>query len=455
MYNSNDDIDEKSIRTSDSSFYVFFIMQFLLVMGNMFADVKTGVLTMLFSFILFGAVAGRSSSIGLGLSRGRNVMFVMFAIIGVFYFAEIGNPNNVQAAWNASIPQYWIYPIILAIVVPTAIRDVKGIEVLLAIWAAFIIFAAMKGYWQKAHGFSARDRYFLYTLGGWRTHIIWSGIRYFSFFSDAANYGVHSALATVTLGISALYTKKAWLKVLLIVGALCGLYGMAISGTRAAMAVPFAGLALYVVLSKNVKGIVGGSLAFVLIFSFFYFTNIGSGNQYIRKMRSAFRPEKDASYIVRVENRANMKTLMAMHPTGYGIGLSKPERFSPRDYMPYPPDSWLISVWVETGIVGLALYLIVYGVLFAWCSWIILFKIMNKQLRGLLAAWLCMAAGFFISAYVNDVMQYPNSIPLYTAFGLCMAGPYIDKNMNPETGEAKAAEEKPKKKYRYYKNIEA
>lgn len=27
------------------------------------------------------------------------------------------------------------------------------------------------------------------------------------------------------------------------------------------------------------------------------------------------------------------------------------------------------------------------------------------------------------------VMQYPNSIPIYTAFALCFAGPYIDKRM--------------------------
>ena len=34
------------------------------------------------------------------------------------------------------------------------------------------------------------------------------------------------------------------------------------------------------------------------------------------------------------------------------------------------PDSWLISVWVETGIVGLILYLSIHSILFAWCSWI-------------------------------------------------------------------------------------
>lgn len=66
------------------------------------------------------------------------------------------------------------------------------------------------------------------------------------------------------------------------------------------------------------------------VFSFFYFTNIGNGNQYIRKMRSAFRPTEDASYQVRVENRKKMKVLMDERPMGYGLGLSKGGRFNPK-----------------------------------------------------------------------------------------------------------------------------
>ncbi len=65
-----------------------------------------------------------------------------------------------------------------------------------------------------------------------------------------------------------------------------------------------------------------------------------------------------------------------------------------------------------------------------------MFKIMNGRLRGLLAAWLCMAAGFFVAAYANDVMQYPNSILVFTAFALCFAGTAIDRNLP-------APEEKP------------
>ena len=48
-------------------------------------------------------------------------------------------------------------------------------------------------------------------------------------------------------------------------------------------------------------------------------------------MRSAFRPNQDASYLVRVYNREKMKELMVHKPFGYGLGLSKGERFYPKN----------------------------------------------------------------------------------------------------------------------------
>jgi hypothetical protein len=456
MFNKDEEIEkQKTWGEDDKYIFWYFALQFAMVAVGVAVSIKVGALTMLMTFVTVPLVMGRATSSGFGTSRSENIMVYLFAFIGVFYLFEVMNPNNVQAAWNIAIAHYWLYPMAMALIIPLAIRNVKGIELLLIIWAVFIILATLNGYRQKAIGFNTKERYFLYVLGGWRTHIIWSGIRYFSFFSDAANYGVHSAMGGCALAISAIHTKKLSLKVFFAIAALCGFYGMAISGTRAAMAIPLASLAVYVVLSKNVKGIIGGMAFLLTLFCFFYYTNIGNDNQYVRKMRSAFRPNDDASYLLRVENRRHMKELMATHIIGYGVGLSKGERFSPRELMPYPPDSWLVSVWVETGIVGLILYLAVHGILFAWCSWLLLFKIRDKQLRGLLTAWICMSAGFFLSAYANDVMQYPNSIPVYASFALCLAGPYIDKAIakEKEGGDKQEPEDNKPKYTRYLKKL--
>ena len=83
--------------------------------------------------------------------------------------------------------------------------------------------------------FQFKDLYFLFSMGGARTHIIWSGIRYFSCFTDAANYGVHCAMATVVFTISAFFVDSKWKRIYFLCIAMGGLYGGGISGTRAAM----------------------------------------------------------------------------------------------------------------------------------------------------------------------------------------------------------------------------
>ena len=244
-------------------------------------------------------------------------------------------------------------------------------------------------------------------------------------------------MSAVVFTISAFFVESKWLRIYFLCIAIGGLYGMGISGTRAAMGVIMGGMLMVTVIAKNWKALLGGIIISISVFVFFNYTNIGSGNQYIHKMRSSFHPSTDASYQVRVENRQRMKELMAKKPLGYGIGLSRAGNFESKEQMPYPPDSWLISVWVETGIVGLILYLSIHGILFAWCSWILMFKVRNKSLRGLIAAWLCMDAGFFIASYVNDIMQYPNQLPVYIGFALCFAAPHIDKRISEEKKKVK------------------
>lgn len=429
------------LQHSKQGFYTLFGIQFLLIVLSSWVDLKIGVATFaLFLFIIMLTII-RTGYEDIDWKKSRNGMLWCYLILGLYYIFEIINPNCVFEAWYMSIITYLLYPIFCAILVPMAVRNMKGIQWLLFIWSLFVLYAAAKGYWQKSHGFNGRELYFLYALGGAKTHIIWSGIRYFSCFTDAANYGVHMAMAITTFSISLFYTKNIGLKVYYAIVVIAAIYGMGISGTRAAIAVPLGGLVLLVLLSRNWKTAIISLIALLSLFCFFRFTTIGSSNQYIRKMRTAFNPSTDASYQVRVVNRERMKVLMASKPFGYGLGLSKGERYHPKELMPYAPDSWLVSVWIETGLVGLVLYLLVHGALFAWCSWLLMFQIMNKRLRGLLSAWLCMNAGFFVAAYANDVMQYPNPIVVYTGFALCFAGPYIDKTMRKQREARKAEEE--------------
>lgn len=428
------------------TFHLLLAAQYALIAASILVNIKTGLFSMIL-ILLFTMICliQLSNDKHTDWKPGQNTMTWLFIIWLLYYMLEILNPNNVMAAWNINLTPYALIPLICAFVVPVVIRTKKDIELLLIIWSIFVLIFTLKGYWQKNHGFSSKDLYFLYALGGARTHIIWSGIRYFSCFSDAANYGVHATMAAVTFAISAFFVDSKWKRLYFLFIAFCGIYGMGISGTRSAMGVLMGGMLMITIIAKNWKALLAGIAISIGVFCFFYFTNIGSGNQYIHKMRSSFHPTEDASYMVRVENRQRMKDLMARKPIGYGIGLSKAGNFNSKEQMPYPPDSWLVGVWVETGIVGLILYLAIHGVLFGWCSWILMFKVRNKSVRGLVAAWLCMAAGFFIAAYVNDVMQYPNQLTVYIGFALCFAAPHIDKHLSEEKDKEKEKKAKEKK----------
>lgn len=410
-------------------FYVLFTSHFILLAFSREVEFPLGIFTFSFNIIIIAFLLLISVYKKNNWKSSFNGMLLLFSIWGIYCIAELGNPNYVPAAWNIAITYYFAYPVICAILVPFAIKRIRHIEWLLLLWSLFVLLAATKGYWQKSHGFTAKELFFLYELGGAKTHIIWSGIRYFSFFTDAANFGVHMAMAAIGFGLSAFLIQNKWLKIHFFMTMIAAIYGMGISGTRSAIAVPIGGLLYFILLIRNQKAFFLGLFALLFFLAFFQFTTIGESNEYIRKMRSAFSPKNDASYIVRVENRKMMKEYMRHKPFGYGLGLGgKAERFSPKEYMPLPPDSWLVNVWTDTGIVGIILYVFIHAFLFIWCTWILMYKVKNIKVKNLLTIWLCVNAGFFIAAYANDIMQYPNMLLVYTGFALCFAGPSIEES---------------------------
>ena len=425
------------IKSDSKAINIIIISQFLVLIINNIQNIPIGIVNLVFSsFILFTLLLDQIYK-HINFKKALTPMLYLLIVWSLFCTLEILNPNNVQEAWNIYIMQYAFYPLLCAVLVPVTIKYIKDIKTILYIWSFFVILAVIKGYWQEHYGFNSQEMFFLYVLGGAKTHIIWSGIRYFSFFTDATNYGIHMAMAVTCFTIVLLDTKKTYERVYFFIVVCLATYGMMTSGTRAAIAVPLAGFLSYVITSANLKKIVITSSLLAGIIIFFMFTSIGSSNGYVYRMRTAFKPSQDASYLVRESNREKMKEIMINKPFGFGLGLGgKAERFNPKETNPYPPDSWLVTVWTDTGIVGISLYLLIHVFLFISCYRIILFKIKNKQLKGLLSAWMAMNVGFGLVLYTSDVMQYPNSIIVYTGFALCFAGVHIDKSLaKAEAGE--------------------
>lgn len=386
--------------------------------------------SMLFLLLLLIAIHGILYK-NINWKSAVNVLTIGTFIWTIYCIAEIANPTGMIKAWVLSrtlITNSFIISLVVSILC-IKYRDVKIITLLLSI---FTLTAVAKAVAQKYIGFDFAETNWLHNGGGALTHIIGSGTRYFSFFTDAGNLGSNMGFASIFFAITALNVKSKPAKFYYVVVSLAGLYAMFLSGTRGAIVVPLAGIALYTIISKNIKACITGGVLLVSIYIFFAFTYIGQSNTTIRRMRTAFQPTKDASFIVRRENQKKLGAYLKNKPFGEGLGLSGGEnrKMSMRFTTSIPNDSWYVKLWVETGIVGAVLYL---GVLFLTIgvgAWLVMFHIHDPELKGRLTAFLCGIFGMLISAYGNAFWgQYPTAIIAFTSLSLVLNGKYYDKEI--------------------------
>lgn len=301
----------------------------------------------------------------------------------------------------------------------------------LRIWACLSLFSAIWTWKMINIGLTSAENSFLYGAG-MRTHLLQAGtlIRYWSTFTDAANYGCNaasSAIAFIIFGITSKFKKD---KIFFLVIAIAVIWGMFQSGTRTAIFCMIGGFAVFLVLSKSFRimvpsAIIGAIFLFILIF-----TNIGNGNQQIRRMRSAFNKD-DASANVRDINKAAISKYMKDAPWGIGIGMYSeniPARNKYKLLSEIPPDSEYVFIWVRTGPVGVGIFAFCMLLMLAGASYVVLFKLQNKTLIGI-GAGLCAAfTAIQLGGYANQVIyQYPNGVTFYGGIAIVYILPYIEK----------------------------
>lgn len=419
------------------TFYALFIVNYFIMGINRYYSIKGGMIMTLLVLALFFLVLMQSIYMRLDWNRSKNLVVALWGIWFIYCVGEAFNAYSLFEPWYIAFPQYALFPLIFVVIVPLLLRNYRHVRWLLIIWAILTLIASAKGYWQKNHGFDGTELNWLYNEGK-HTHLIYSGIRFFSFFTDAANFGASMGLSLVVFGISGFYVRTPWLKLLFWAAALAGGYGLMISGTRSAIAVPFFGFALYTLLCKNIKAIVISALVLGGVFIFLNFTKIGDGNRLIHRMRSAFDTE-DASFLVRTYNKEKIYQYMVDKPFGVGLGLGggKAKRFLPdAEISQIPTDSWLVQIWVETGIVGLVIYLTIILLILYKGAWIITHEVKSRELKGILLAMLAGICGIFVTSYANEVISFPNNLIIYSLMGIIFAARYYDNELT--TNERKA-----------------
>ena len=393
-------------------------------------------------------------------SRTLNIMFLAILLWCGLGFIEIFNDTcglgiNI-GAWFAGfrllcISLLWTF-LIFTIYIDTPEKLYK----LLKVWAFLSLFSVYWTFSQKFFGFTLSENIWLQTAG--RTHIIQGGtlVRYFSTFSDAANYGCNAAATAVTFMVIGITSRIKKDKIFFLLTSIAVIWGMFQSGTRTAIICLGFGLAVFIVLSKSFKiaipsTIIFGFLAFLLIF-----TKVGQGNQQIRRMRSAFNKE-DASTAARDINQEVMKKYLADAPWGIGIGTGMdnvPSNNKFRKLSTLPPDSEYVFIWIRTGAIGITVFLTAMAIMFIGASCIVFFKLKSRSLMGI-GAGICGAfAAMQLGGYGNQVLlQYPNGLIFFGMLATVYSFPKLEPAwIEFEENRLKIIEEKRKLKEEKKKN---
>ena len=301
----------------------------------------------------------------------------------------------------------------------------------LYLWGGLSLFAVYWVFKQKYIGLTPNENAWLYYGGGSKTHLLQAGtlIRYWSIFSDAANFGIAMAstgVAFIIFGITAKLKKHKYF--FLIVGGLC-IWGMFPSGTRTATVCMIAGFMAYIFLSKSFKIAIPFTILFALFAFILIFTNIGDGNQQIRRMRSAFNKE-DASANVRAMNQEVMKKYLKDAPWGIGVGMGMEQVPANNKYSlmsTIAPDSEYVFIWIHTGVIGITIFLITTAMILIGASRIVFFTLKSSSLRGIGAGMCCAFVSQQLGAYGNQVlMQFPNGLVFYGAISVVYILPLIE-----------------------------
>lgn len=298
------------------------------------------------------------------------------------------------------------------------------------LWALLSIFSAIWTWKQQNIGLTSAENNFMFGRGA-STHVLQAGtlIRYFSTFGDAATYGCNAAATGVAFFIFGITSKFTRYKFFFILTSILVIINMFASGTRTAIFCMLGGLATYIFLSKSIKIAIPSAILGVLFLFILAFTNIGQGNQQIRRMRSAF-DRNDASANVRDINKATIKKYMKDAPWGIGIGMGHKEVPANNKFnkmATIASDSEYVDIWIRTGSIGITTFVISTLIMLGGACYIVFFTLKSPSLIGI-GAGLCSAfVAIQLGAYANQILfQFPNGVIFYGGLSMVYILPYLE-----------------------------
>lgn len=381
-------------------------------------------------------------------SRAKSQLTILVSVWLGYAFMQAVNPEAASIeAWFYAMRGIALYQGLIIPLCFILFNKPKDMMTFFMIWGVISVLGTIKGIIQLTVGVDSFEQAWL-DGGGHVTHILFGKLRIFSFYSDAGQFGASQGHTGVVFGILALFCNhNPKLRLWFAFVSIMGLYGMLISGTRGAIAVPAMGGIMFIIVRKHVPSIVMGTMAGIAVFVFFKYTTIGNNNDQIRRMRTAFDPN-DASLQVRLENQKKLSGYLASRPFGGGIGSTGNwgQRFTPHTFLANTAtDSWFVAIWADMGIIGLYLHLFILFFILITGAYNCMFRIRDDWIKGQITALVCGMAGIMMASYGNGVFgQFPTGILMYVGMVFIFLSPKWDRKKALEEGLVKEENENDK-----------
>lgn len=366
------------------------------------------------------------------ISPAKNDMSLVWILWLGFIVLMIVNPlARSIAAWFYAMRGLALYSALMIPIAFLIFKDRKDMDRIFILIILFEIAGTIWGIKQLFIGVSPTEQRWL-DAGAASTHVLFGKLRVFSYFSDAAQFGASQAHIAFISGVFAYAARDMKMKIFFAVGALFCLYGLIISGSRGPLVIPAAGGIIFLFFSKKFKLFFTGMFFGLLLFSFLKFTTIMQSNSQVARIRTALNPSQDPSFVVRLEREKILSVYLSDKPIGGGVGSAGfwGKRFSPGTFLAeIGTDGHYTRVWMETGIIGLWIYLGMFIFVFARISskvWILKDDELRLKIAGLVGSFV----GLATASYTNGlIIQLPTGPILYLSLVFIYRSPIWEKEM--------------------------
>lgn len=338
------------------SFFNRLVFENLLPVG-VFSDILIGVT--FFGFII------RREKIGVEAKRlfGTTVGMLLL-IIYVYTFFEIFNFAGLSISGFIPVIRKILSVFLLLLISYIIFSDRKRIDRFVNILFVSCVVVALYACIQEWHGFFNFEMDWLrLDPRRFRMTFVNGGARRMSVFPDALSLSIVMSIGVVFYTAIALMQKRGIKKLIFFLGVFLMLVAMSYSLIRTANVMVVAGMALFILLTINLKptrifAIFG--IALLLIMPFLPFGGFNQNSQFVQTLRGG---TKDPSYLVRENNRKSIQPYIYVHPFGGGLSTTGDEGLTYHPNHPlagFPPDSGYLKKALELGWIGFIIILVLY-----------------------------------------------------------------------------------------------